>query len=208
MRQLTHSDDRRKLSWVSTSCASVKHVWAAVDVVVKHSLQAVDRQQIWQWQLCDLTRRPDDFTFTSRVGLLSTWPATINTVVTVWMPPRLLYIQFGLQMHNTFSSHNELFRCTSAVRCVLFHSPASEPFPHYAVVFWLYCYAVMTERCYLFTMFQGSHWHGKSGIGRVGKNSREISLEVWENVGHWNADIKSRDIILLLQWYFHSWFWL
>jgi len=27
-------------------CTSVKHVWAAVDVVVKRSLQAVDRQQI------------------------------------------------------------------------------------------------------------------------------------------------------------------
>ena len=36
-----HSDDRRALSCVSTSCASVKHVRAAVDVVVKRSLQAV-----------------------------------------------------------------------------------------------------------------------------------------------------------------------
>ena len=34
-------NERRKLSCVSTSCASVKHVWAAVDVVEKRSLQAV-----------------------------------------------------------------------------------------------------------------------------------------------------------------------
>ena len=31
------------------------------------------RQQIWQWQVCDSTRRPDDFTFTRPVDHSASW---------------------------------------------------------------------------------------------------------------------------------------
>jgi len=53
---MTHTPT--KLSCVSTSCASVKHVCrAAVDVVGIKVVFAGGRQQIWQWQcVCDSAR--------------------------------------------------------------------------------------------------------------------------------------------------------